>query len=88
LFATDYFGLDTHLFVTVSRQGDSEETFSVFESSYQSNHSKAEAIQLSATSLRYELKVRNENWRIPFMVGFSDGWISETNLKEILQVDP
>jgi len=47
-------GLGTHLFVKVPRPGDSEVTFSVFESSqaatcyYQSNHSKVEAIPLSA----------------------------------------
>jgi len=29
-----YLGLDTHLFVKVSRPGDSEVTFTVFESSY------------------------------------------------------
>jgi len=44
-------GLCTHLFVKVPRSGDSEMTFSVFESSYatcyyQSNHSKVEAILL------------------------------------------
>jgi len=45
-------GLGTHLFVKVPWPGDSEGTFSVFESSchlyYQSNHSKVEAILLSA----------------------------------------
>jgi len=38
--------LGIHLFVKVPRPGDSEVTFLVFES--QSNHSKVEAIQLSA----------------------------------------
>jgi len=42
----------THLFVKVPRSGDSEVTFSVFESSchcyYQFNHSKVEAIPFSA----------------------------------------
>jgi len=47
-------GLGTHLFVKVHRPEDSERTVSVFESSchlgcyYQSNHSKVEAIPLSA----------------------------------------
>jgi len=49
-------GLGAHLFVKVPRPGDSEVTFSVFESRchvkeqcyYQSNHSKVEAITLSA----------------------------------------
>jgi len=42
-------GLGTHLFVKVPRPGDSEVTFSVFESRYyQSNHSKVEAIPVSA----------------------------------------
>jgi len=55
-YAILYVGLGTHLFVKVPRPGDSEVTFSVFESScrqaatcyYQSNHSKVEAISLSA----------------------------------------
>jgi len=46
-------GLGTHLVVKVSRPGDSKVTFLVFKSSchlllYQSNHSKVEAIPLSA----------------------------------------
>jgi len=46
-------GLGTQLFVKKPRPGDCEVTFSVFESSCQqlllkSNHSKVEAIQLSA----------------------------------------
>jgi len=45
-------GLGTHLFVKVHRPGDSEVTFLVFKSSchllLQSNHSKVEAIPLSA----------------------------------------
>jgi len=45
-------GLGPHLFVKVPRPGDSEVTFSVFESSstcyYQYNHSKVEAITLNA----------------------------------------
>jgi len=42
-------GLGTHLrvFIKVPRPRDSEGTFSVFESSYQSNHSKVDAISLS-----------------------------------------
>jgi len=44
-------GLGTHLFVKVPRPGYSEETFSVFKSSWhllQSNYLKVEAIPLSA----------------------------------------
>jgi len=44
-------GLDTHLFVNVPRPEDNEMTFSVFEllsQADQSNHSKVEAILLSA----------------------------------------
>jgi len=45
-------GLDPHLFVKVPRPGDSEVTFAVFDQAatcyYQSNHSKVEAISLSA----------------------------------------
>jgi len=60
--ATTHFGLGlgTHLFVKVPRPGNSEKIFSVFESSchmhlllaYQSNHSKVEAIPLSALPKR------------------------------------
>jgi len=41
-------GLGTHLFVKVPRLGDSEGTFSAATCYYQSNHSKVEAIPLSA----------------------------------------
>jgi len=50
-------GLGTYLFVKVPRPGDSEETFSVFESSCHMllPHSKVQAIPLSALQRDYEL---------------------------------
>jgi len=56
-------GLGTHLFVKKPRPGDSEVTFTVFESSchlhYQSNHSKVEAIPLSTLPKNTTSKLSN-----------------------------
>jgi len=70
-FSYHRFALDTHLFVKVPRPGDSEVTFSVFDSCchcyYQSNHSLVEAIPLNALPKNTTSELGRPFHTIPFL---------------------